>query len=547
MVKFIVSLLSVILLFFNSTHSVALADQKPLPAQVVKPADKSPVILGDQVLFYVRGIKYLTSERRALGISERLKNLAEDLTVSTDSILSLDTDVSTDIVSGDSVIMAVLDQDALPEGTTRQRMAQQYAADIRTAIEKYREDYSRKSVLSGAIYSLLATALFFAVFFLLLKLFRKLNSLMDTRYKTKIHGISIKSAQIVQPQRVITMIKATINFARDLIWVILLYVYLHLVLSFFPWTRPFASHLLGYLLVPVNIISRALIVNIPNLIFIAVLAFITRYILKFTHMLFQHVEQGSVSLPGFYPEWAKPTNQLLTFAVIVFAAIVAFPYIPGSESPAFKGISIFIGVLFSLGSKSLMSNTVAGMVMTYRRAFRLGDRIRVGEVTGDVIEIRHQVTFIRTVKNEKVIMPNSMLLNSPIINYSSLVREQGLILHTTVTIGYDAPWRQVHELLLMAAHRTEGLLMEPPPFILQTSLDDYYVRYELNVYTDAPQHMAELYSGLHRNIQDCFNEYGVQIMSPHYLGDPADVKIVPKDKWYAPPAKPPQSEDFNVS
>jgi small-conductance mechanosensitive channel len=261
------------------------------------------------------------------------------------------------------------------------------------------------------------------------------------------------------------------------------------------------------------------------------------------HIFFKQVEQSTITITGFYPEWAKPTDKLLTFLTVAFAVIVAFPYIPGSDSPAFKGVSIFIGVLFSLGSQSAVSNIIGGLVMTYRRAFRVGDRIKIADIIGDVTEIKLQQTHIRTIKNEDVIVPNSTILNSNITNYSSLAREKGLILHTAVTIGYDAPWRQVHAMLLMAAGRTEGLQHEPPPFVLQTSLDDFYVRYELNVYTDAPQDMVQIYSELHKNIQDCFNEYGVQIMSPHYLGDPTNAKIVPQDKWYAPPATPPVKED----
>jgi small-conductance mechanosensitive channel len=185
---------------------------------------------------------------------------------------------------------------------------------------------------------------------------------------------------------------------------------------------------------------------------------------------------------------------------------------------------------------------LAGYTLVYRRVFKVGDRVKIADFMGDVMEIRLQVTHLRTIKNEEIVVPSSMIINSHVINYSSLARQQGLILHTAVTIGYDAPWRQVHALLLMAAEKTPGLLREPAPFVLQTSLDDFYVSYELNAYTDNPLTMIQVYSDLHENIQDAFNEYGVQIMSPSYRFDPERPKVVPKDQWYAAPSKPPDAE-----
>jgi len=522
----------------KSSGSVPLGSAKQQEVNV----RTSPVIFDGNELFLVRGLGAISSEERAKAIGGRIRKVADDVAIRSDSITTVDSDVSTDIVSGDEIIMSVTDKDSMVAGRIRQDLSREYAEQIKTAVEKYRTDYSRKSILAGALYGFIATTAFIVILILMTKLFRKLNNLIETRYRDRIHAIQVKSVELVQVERVRVFINETVSILRVVTVAIIAYAYLHLVLSLFPWTRPFANQLLGYLLVPLRVIGGGIVKHIPDLLFIAVLAVVTRYILKWMHVFFKHVENRTVTITGFYPEWAKPTDKLLSFLVIAFAAVVAFPYIPGSNSPAFKGISIFIGVLFSLGSQSAVSNIIGGLVMTYRRAFQVGDRIRIGEIVGDVAEIRLQLTHIRTVKNEDVIVPNSMILNSQVTNYSSLAREKGLILHTTVTIGYDAAWRQVHTLLLMAAGRTDGLLKEPPPFIFQTSLDDFYVRYELNVYTDAPQNMAQLYSELHKNIQDCFNEYGVQIMSPHYESDPANAKIVPKDKWYAPPAKASEKE-----
>ena len=236
---------------------------------------------------------------------------------------------------------------------------------------------------------------------------------------------------------------------------------------------------------------------------------------------------------------AWPSYRLLRAVVIIFALVIAYPYIPGSGSDAFKGISIFVGLMMSLGASSIVANSIAGYMLIYRRAFRVGDRIKVGDVVGDVVEMRQQLTHLRTPKNEEVTIPSSVILNSNVVNYSSRVRQGGLILHTTVGIGYETPWRQVEAMLIEAANRTEGLLREPPPFVLQTTLGDFCITYEINVYCDRPQQMPQLYTGLHRNILDVFNEHGVQIMTPSYVADTAQPKVVPTDQWYAPPAQPP--------
>jgi len=233
------------------------------------------------------------------------------------------------------------------------------------------------------------------------------------------------------------------------------------------------------------------------------------------------------------------TYKLVRVMVIVLSLVVAYPYIPGSSSEAFKGISLFIGLVFSLGSSYAICNIIAGYMMTYRRAFKVGDRVKIGSVMGDVTEMRLQVTHLRTVKNEAVIIPNSQILNHEVINYSAHTRAAGLILHTTVGIGYETPWRQVEAMLLEAAARTPGLLKEPAPFVRMQSLGDFAVNYEINAHCDDAQAMGLRYTELHANILDLFNEYGVQIMTPAYEGDTPEPKVVPKDQWYAAPAKPP--------
>jgi len=299
-----------------------------------------------------------------------------------------------------------------------------------------------------------------------------------------------------------------------------------------------------YLLTQLGIVATAIVAQVPKLVFLAIIFAITVYVLKLLKLIFRGIEYKTIRLRSFQPEWAQPTYRLCRIGVVAFALVVAFPYIPGSDSLAFKGVSIFLGVLFSLGSTSAIANLIAGYTIIYRNLFKEGDRIRIDDISGTVVKTGLQVIYLRTVKNEEISVPSSTIVNGHVINYSALARERGLILHTAVTIGYDAPWRQVHALLLMAAEKTEGLRREPKPFVLQKSLDDFYVTYELNAYTDVPATMERIYSDLHQNIQDAFNEYGVQIMSPNYEADRDRPTVVPREQWYAPPATGPADKQI---
>ncbi len=534
-----VFLYAVLVAAFISVSSLS-GEAAPQPAKSASvteaPVKTAPVELDRAVIFSVPGYHALTAEERAARIGERIEKIADDLAIRTDAIASVDTDVSSDIVAGDRVIMSIYDADARAFGLTRQELARQVAGNIRVAVEHYRQARTPKSIVRGTIVSVAATLVLLGALLLIRVLSRRLQAAVEAGEG---RSLRFQKFEILRFEQVRAILLGLIRAARLIIVLVLLYLYAYVTLSSFPWTRPFSGEILHYLMVPLGTMEGGLVRYIPNLIFLVVLAVVTHYVLKFMRLFAEEVERGNITFSGFYPEWAKPTFKIVRFLVLAFAAVVAFPYLPGSQSPAFKGISIFLGVLLSLGSSSTVSNIIAGMEMTYRRAFLKGDWVKTGDFTGEVTRMRLLVTHLRTFKNEEVVVPNAVIQNSHVINYSSLAREHGLIIHTSVTIGYSTPWRQVHAFLLQAAERTPGLLRDPPPFVLQTALDDFYVRYELNAYTDAPQEMLNIYSDLHLNIQDAFNEYEVQIMSPHYMLDPKSPAVVPKERWYEPPAKPP--------
>ena len=524
--------------------SVSLAQSGQQITSSEEPDTKvAPIRIDDMVLFYVRGIKAFPAGDRAEAIEERIKKLAADPAVEIDSITSVESKMSTDLVADGRPIMSIFDVDASLEGVPRQILAKAYITKLRTSIEKYRKDRITESLIKNALFALLATVIFIVSLKLLLWLLRKLNAVIESRYKAKIHALHIQSLEFIHAERIWTTLTGAVKVIRLVLTFVLLYFYLHVVLSLFPWTRLLAANLLGYALVPLQIMGKALVKYIPNLIFIVIFVIIMRYVLKAIQMFFAAIESESIKFAGFDKDWAKPTYKAVRLLMIVLAAVVIYPHVPGSDSPAFKGISIFLGVLFSLGSSSAISNIIAGYTMTYRRAFKVGDRIKVDDITGDVTEIRLLVTHLRTIKNEEIIIPNSKILNSEVVNYSTFARDRGLILHTTVGIGYEVPWRQVDAMMNLAAERTPRLLREPKPFVLQKSLGDFAVTYELNVYVDNPHGMAQIYSELHKNILDAFNEHGVQIMTPAYEGDPDQPKVVPKDQWFAAPAQPPENKE----
>jgi small-conductance mechanosensitive channel len=333
-----------------------------------------------------------------------------------------------------------------------------------------------------------------------------------------------------------------VNFAWWGTVVAAVYLYLNYDLALFPWTRGFAKKLLAFALDPIRTLASGFVKSLPNIIFLVVLFFVARYLLRLVRLFFDGLATERFVLKGFDPEWSWPTYRLVRLLFLMCVVVVAYPYVPGAGSDAFKGVTLFVGIIFSLGSSSLMGNFIAGYSMTYRRAFRVGDRVKIGANIGDVERMRLLVTHLRTLKNEELVVPNSNILNTEIINYSSLARERGLILHTVVGIGYETPWRQVEAMLYEAAGRTPGLLREPAPYVLQLALADFCVNYELNVYCGDPKVMETVYTDLHRSVLDVFNKYNVQIMTPAYRGDPAEPKVVPRDQWYLAPAKPPDSQ-----
>jgi small-conductance mechanosensitive channel len=287
--------------------------------------------------------------------------------------------------------------------------------------------------------------------------------------------------------------------------------------SFFPWAEEIVNDFYGYVAKPIKFVFYGFIDFLPNLIFIIVILWITRYVIRVLQDIVEDIEAEKFIISGFPKEWARTTQKIISLLIWAFALVVIYPLLPGSASPAFRGVSIFIGAIISFGSTSAVANIVAGVVITYMSPYKIGDRVKIQEITGDVIERTLLVTRIRTPKNEDVTIPNANIINNKIVNYSTNTEDLGLLIHTTVTIGYDVPWGIVDKLLRQAAQKSLHIEAEPAPFVLQTSLDDHYVSYELNAYIKEPNKMPAIYSDIHKNIQEAFNEAGIEILSPQYI------------------------------
>jgi small-conductance mechanosensitive channel len=489
----------------------ATADQTPQ-----QPADTQiPVILGDRTLFTIGRILSLPAATRAKLLSTRIQDLEENESFNPDTLSVAEAEETSDIMAGDIIVMSITDLDAEAAGMSRHDTAVDRAQKIGAAMKAFREERSPRRLAANSLYAAGATIVFLALLWLMAVIFPRIYRKIET-WAARMPSLRIQQFEILAADRVGRVAIGLVKLLRLLIFLQLLYLYASLVLGFFPWTRPYAQTLLSYVIDPLKAIGAAFRAYLPDFFFTAIILFFAYFIIKAIDIIFTEIEKGSIRIAGFYPEWARPTFNIVRLCIFALTAIVVFPYLPGSNSPAFRGISIFVGVLFSLGSTSAVANVVSGVILTYMRAFHPGERVRIADTLGDVIEKNLLVTRVLTIKNEEVTISNAMVLGAQIINYSTHAKTSGLILHTSVTIGYNAPWRTVHALLIDAALATKDILPEPRPFVWQTALSDFYVQYEINAYTAEARRMPDIYAELHANIQDKFNEGGVEIMSPHY-------------------------------
>ena len=501
----------------------------------------APVLIGGEAIIWITtGAGPYTPQFRADRISQRLRDAIRDRSQRDTTVTVVENEGSSELRAGSRLLMVVTQQDARSLGGARTVVAQQYARELETAIRAERLRYAPATLVRSGIYGLAATLVLGAVFWVILRLARATHNALERWRRSRQAALRLQQAEIVSSDGVGLAIERVVRAGRLVLILLAIHLYLTYVLGLFPWTRALSATLLEYVVRPIQMAAAAVVGYLPNLAFVVVIGVIFYWAIRLVGLLFYQIENGRIVFPNFPAEWAAPSNKIARVLLIAFGVVVAFPYLPASDSPAFAGVSVFIGVLVSLASSSALANMIAGVVLTYTGAFRLGDRVKVGDSFGDIIEASLLATRVRTIKNEDITIPNSVVLNSSVINYSREARTLGLILHTSVTIGYDVPWRKVHDLLIEAALATPGVLQEPRPFVWQTALNDFYVTYEINAYTDSPREMIDIYAALHARIQDTFFAAGVEIMSPHYTslrdGNAIEIPASSRPPGYRAPA-----------
>ncbi|THD69159.1 mechanosensitive ion channel [Robertkochia marina] len=498
---------------------------------VVKDAAESFVIFEDDTLYSIKAnLGPFTASERASGLSKRIADMLETGPIDFEKFSMYCEDLFCSIRYDENTITTITKVEAERQGMTLKELSQRNYDIIVTYLEA-QKDRSWTAVLHRIFIFLAALILFLIGFRYLNRGLRWIVSLVFKRVKGRAEAIKFNNYEFLSRARAERLILFGLGIIKNAVLLTLIYFYSLLLFTIFPKTEPIALKLFNYVLHPVERFAMAVLGYIPELIIIAIIILAARYLKRFLKFLAEEVEREALVVPGFYPDWAMPTYRLTSIFIYLFTFVAIFPYLPGSDSPAFQGVGVFLGLLLSLGSTTAISNIIAGLVIIYMRAFKKGDRVQIGDVKGDVVEKTMLVTRIRTPKNEEIAIPNAAILNGSTINYSMGAQGDGLIVHTTITIGYDVPWRQVHELMVQAALNTEFILKTPKPFVLQTSLDDFFISYQINGYTKEASKQARIYSNLHANIQDAFNEAGVEILSPHYRAERDGNEVTIPKNW----------------
>ena len=490
-----------------------------------------PVVADGDTLFYLytkRG--GYTPQQRAQMTGSAIEELGRRFNLRPDSVSVDHSDIVSDLMYGNKVLLSLTDQDALWEGVSRDSLANERRQNVVDKLHEMKAEHGIWRMAKRILYFVLVIVGQYFLFRLTNWLFRKLKVRILRLKDTKIKPVSIQGYELLDAQKQANLLVFLASVGRYILMGLQLLFTVPLIFINFPQTEGLAYRLLGYIWNPIRGIFVGIIDYIPKLFTIIVIWYAVKYLVRFVLYLAREVEGGRLKINGFYPDWAMPTFHIIRFLLYAFMIAMIYPYLPGSNSGVFQGISVFVGLIVSLGSSTVIGNIIAGLVITYMRPFKIGDRIQLNDTTGNIIEKTPLVTRIRTPKNEVVTVPNSFVMSSHTVNYSTSAREYGLIIHSEVSIGYDIPWRKVNELLIDAALNTPGVVDDPRPFVLETSLSDWYPVYQVNAYIKEADKMPQIYSNLHQNIQDKFNEAGIEIMSPHYMAmRDGNETTIPKD------------------
>ncbi|PSS58688.1 mechanosensitive ion channel family protein [Pseudomonas sp. BBP2017] len=532
--KWVKRYLCVLFLLWTAVHPAANAAQDTAesvaPSAELKVANRSIMTFRASLL----GEAPEARAQRAQAVINEMLNGTEDPVVRLDTIQD-----SYLVLLGERRAFIVTPKDTDPE-TSAADAAAQAAQRLEKAVEESQQARSVRFLLTAGGMSAVATFLFIGLLRFAGFVRRKLQSQLPKRIRRHHDVLKVGETPLLDTSNLFPLIRRLLALLYWTVVLLLTYEWLTFVLQRFPYTRPWGESLDHYLLNLLRYVLDAIISAIPGLVIALMIFFIARGISAFSKRVLERLARPG-TITWLNHETLQPTTRLTSLAIWLFALAMAYPYLPGAGTEAFKGLSVLIGLMISLGASSVVGQAAAGLILTYTRTLRPGEFVRIGEHEGTVTELGMFTTSIRTGLGEVLTIPNSMITGAVTKNYSRVVQGAGYVVDTVVTIGYDTPWRQVEAMLLEAAQRTSGILQTPSPQVFQTALSDFYPEYRLvaQAVPSEPRPRAELLSMLHANIQDVFNEYGVQIMSPHYLGDPQDEKRVPRERWFTAPAQEP--------
>ena len=516
---------------YDAADSLKLAKQRLRIDSLRRMTPGIPVIVEGDTLYYLfakRGGH--TPQQRAEMNAAAITELGKRFNLQPDSVYIESSDIVTDLMYGNKVLSSFTDQDGLWEGCSRDQLAAAKRKVIVDKLKVMKDEHSLWQLGKRILYFILVIIGQFLLFKLTTWLFNKLKVRIQRLKDTKLRPISIQDYELLDTQKQVNLLVFLASLLRYAVILLQLILTVPLLFAIFPQTKDLAYKLFSYIWDPIKSIFLGIVEYIPNLFTIFVIWLAVKYLVRLVRYLASEIQSERLKIGGFYADWAMPTFHIVRFLLYAFMIAMIYPYLPGSKSGVFQGISVFVGLIVSLGSSTVIGNIIAGLVITYMRPFKLGDRIKLNDTTGNVIEKTPLVTRIRTPKNEVVTIPNSFIMSSHTVNFSQSARDYGLIIHSEVSVGYDIPWRKTHQLLVEAALNTPGVVDDPRPFVLETSLQDYYPVYQVNAYIKDANQLAQVYSDLHQNIQDRFNEEGIEIMSPHYIAtrDGSETTI-PKD------------------
>ncbi|HXV12703.1 MAG TPA: mechanosensitive ion channel domain-containing protein [Candidatus Krumholzibacteria bacterium] len=436
------------------------------------------------------------------------------------------------LLLGDRILFVLVTGDVdVSAGETVNEAAEQAAANLRVAFASWADQRRPEVVARGVIHVLVATAIGLVLLFLLLRLRRFLLNRLIPRAERAIEKRRFVVFGQDLRRHALNALRISIGALYAISVVVVVYSWLMYSLRQFPLTQPWGDGLADFLLDTLGMIGVGILHGIPEMVVVVLVLVVTRFFARVVAGIFDAVERGQVTIRGVHPDTADATRRIATVLVWIFGIAIAYPFIPGSQSDAFKGISVLVGLMVSLGSSGVISQAMSGMVVVFSRALKAGEYVCIGDYEGTVSEVGALSTKLRTVRNEEINIPNAMLVSSTTKNYSRLAKERGIIVYATAGIGYDAPWRVVHRLLIDAALRTPGIKHEPAPFVRQSALGSFAVDYTINAYLERAEDRLPVLSDLHANIQDGFNEAGIQIMTPAFESQPAEPVVVPKSMW----------------